>query len=265
MERRTSLFTVLCVFIIGILVTLLTLSVTGVIDIKKFINNDVVDKDKGNDDVDKDKGNDGDKISYKEYKKFDEITLSNGTKWVVIKDSNKDQDYVVLLSKESFEFGETNSSSSDNYFVKTTNDELYQLDKELYNTYETYDNCILKKILEERAIKNIPVNLKEVDGYKIRLITVDEILSLDNNWSYNKEGDLYSYTGNNLVDYLDSILTMTRPQQPIVSKRASLYSIYTTTNYETGTSETAIYPFAPFAMRNTSTKPVINVYKNELN
>ena len=217
---------------------------TGVLNIKELIG-----KEDNNGEV-----NNSDDVNYMEYKKFDEVTLSNGTKWIVIKDSDKTQDYVTLFSKQNFILSETSNNT----------DEYYKFDKELYNTYEIYDNCILKKILEERVTQNIPVQLKEVEGYKIRLITVDKVMSLDNNWSYNEQTDLYDYTGTKLVDYLNSTLTMTRPKKTLEPRKASLYSIYTTVNSETFVSNTMIAPYASSAFYS-SIKPVINVYKSELN
>ena len=64
MEKRTSLATILCAVIIGILATLLTLSLTGVLDIKGLIDREkdnIVDKNENNDDA----SSENDIISYR--------------------------------------------------------------------------------------------------------------------------------------------------------------------------------------------------------
>lgn len=252
MERRTSLVTVLCVFIIGILATLLTLSVTGVINIKELIDND------DNNVVDKDEDNNGDEISYKEYKKFDEVTLSNGTKWVVIKDSDKTQDYVTLLSKEEFVLSDNDVQGYGDYFVKVSADDYSKIFSQAIDANATYNGWKLKEILENKIILNIPINLKEVDGYKIRLITIDEIMQLDNNWVYDEQYDSYQYNGTDLATYLRKILTMTKSRNTS-GRTVGFHKLSTSYN-----DMIPVHYISAGMIGFGGVKPVINVYKTEL-
>ena len=134
----------------------------------------------------------------KAYKKGEELTLSDGSKWLVIFDSDKNKDYVTVIGRKDFAEYVTN--------------EYDEIDKEIYST-EKYDDNWYKtskiKAFMDSKINKIPVSLKEVDGYKIRLIKTQEVIDFDDNWSYNNERDDYNYTGSNFNQYFKGVLTMT--------------------------------------------------------
>ena len=177
---------------------------------------------------------------YKEYQTNNEISLKDGSEWIVIKNSPKESDYVTLIAKDPKDI---------------TNSETYNLlYKEIFETKPNYNNSELKKYVESLA-NNIPINLKEVDGYKIRLITVDEILELDNNWKYDEENDSYTYTGNNYENIIFVGLTMTETKHK--GRHIAFYS-------QTHDVMQKKYYLSDYALGVPQIKPVINVYKREI-
>ena len=180
-------------------------------------------------------------VSYKEYKINDEIILDDGSKWIVIKNSSKESDYVTLIAKDSKDI---------------TNSDIYNiLFNDIFKTKPNYDNSELKKYVDSLA-NDILVNLKEVDGYKIRLITVNEILELDNNWEYDDENDNYTYVGTNYENMLFVGLTMTKTKCT-TGKCIAYYSNDHDTIKKT-------YYLSDYALGLRQIKPVRNVYKTEL-
>ena len=131
---------------------------------------------------------------YTIYSKGQEVKLSDNSEWMVLKDSDETTDYVVLLSKKD------HTSSQNNYYISVSD--------EVFNNNTQYDSSSLKQYLNTLET-NIPVTLVEKDGYKIRLITIEEIFAFDNKWTYNNENDSYTYNGTNLNDNFRGILTMT--------------------------------------------------------
>ena len=109
--------------------------------------------------------------TYKQYNVGDAVVFNN-EKWHVIKKSTEFDDHVVLL-KDS-EIAELNNKpyyecpkeddNGINCSMKMTNDYQKSLPKKYFDN--TYINTLGKN------------NLKEVNGYYIRLITVDELVTL---------------------------------------------------------------------------------------
>ena len=181
--------------------------------------------------------------NYKEYNIYDEVILKDGSKWMVIENSSKDSDYVTLIKKEDIEVtGNTGDQLMDEFFNSTT----------------TYDNSKLKKYLNS-VTNTIPVKLKEVNGYKIRLITVEEIMKNDNNWTYDKTYDYYTYNGNNSNISTFVGLTMTNPKCT-EGKCSAFYVVGAAYN----DNQKATYYIDHWASGLPQIKPVINVYKTEL-
>ena len=111
-----------------------------------------------------------------------------GSKWYVIKQSTIDDDYITVMKEKvltNVELGEYayNSSSTMSYYW----DELCHS----YNSYgysnsgnggcdntNSYTTSKVKEMLEGTYINSLGSNnLKEIDGYKIRLITRDELFN----------------------------------------------------------------------------------------
>ena len=240
MERKENKDKIIIAILMGIIIALVILVVlfaTNIISIKQNTNNNDNNPLNSNNDANEPM----DTNNYKEYKMYDDVTLSDGSKWMVIENSSKKQDYVTLLKKEKME-------------ISRNNDEIYN---ELFETKTTYANSKLDKYVQT-ITSTIPVRLKEVNGYKIRLITVDEIIKLDNNWSYSQEHDSYTYTGKNYKDILFVGLTMTETK--CTTGKCTSFYINTATNEIDGSH----YYIEHWDSGLPTIKPVINVYKTEL-
>lgn len=182
-------------------------------------------------------------VTYKAYNSFEEVELIDGSKWVVIKDSDEKTDYVTLLSTIDY----SEELSEDEY------DKLYPEIFESKN--KNYSKTFLNQYINNIFI-NSKLKFKEVDGYKIRLITLDEIRNLDNNWQYDQTNDSYYYKGtNDNIKKLSGLLTMT-PTKCTQGKCTPFY--YVTLN---GSNELFI---DHWILGLGGLNPVVNIYKSEI-
>ena len=224
--------------------------------------NNGTDKEEDNNDnqVNDDNQNNVGEQTYKEYTKFGEISLKDGSKWIVIKDSSKYDDYVTLFSKEGYmlSYSDPVVPLEDKVF-KISEDEYDAIFRQLTNTNTIYEVWKLKEVLETKIAASIPAELKKVNGYKIRLITVDEIFSLsDDTWTYDDERDVYEYNGYDLPHYLKSTLTMTHSKRTV----GQVTAFYLT--QPTYGDKKPYYSLAPGAVGLPNIKPVIYVHKSSL-
>ncbi len=148
----------------------------------------------------------------------------NNSYWFVISDH---EDYVTLLKQDNLK-----SSSGDDNISYCDN-------------CNSYDESNIKKMLTS-YISNIENDLKEVNGYKIRLITIDELkkLGFHNNFANYYEGNDVPYWLGFIDDYwvLDSKLN----SFVVVNYNGNLYA------YERVFNSLA------------QVRPVINLYKNKI-
>ena len=110
-----------------------------------------------------------------------------GSNWRVIKDSTSEEDYVTLMKERvltNSELGNYAFNRSDDVMEYTWADNCHNKNhgyaKFNYkcNNTNSYATSKVKEMLEGTYINTLGTNnLKEVDGYKIRLITVDELVS----------------------------------------------------------------------------------------
>ncbi len=136
------------------------------------------------------------KVEYKEYKVGDEITLSDGSKWTVIKNSGTTEDYVTALGQEDYAT-----------YLQVDNG-AYDVFNQMYKKFVEYKGSALDKYMQSQQSR-VAAALKEVDGYKIRLITLEELFALDNNWIENTYSG-YKYTKSSWSDLIPmGITTMT--------------------------------------------------------
>lgn len=224
--------------------------------------NNETDKEEDNNDnqVNDDNQNNVGEQTYKEYTKFGEISLKDGSKWIVIKDSSKYDDYVTLFSKEGYmlSYSDPIVPIEDKVF-KISEDEYDAILRQLTNTNTIYEVWKLKEVLETKIAASIPAELKKVNGYKIRLITVDEIFSLsDDTWTYDDERDVYEYNGYDLPHYLKSTLTMTHSKRTV----GQVTAFYLT--QPTYGDKKPYYRLAPGTVGLPNIKPVIYVHKSSL-
>ena len=155
---------------------------------------------------------------YQTYSVGDMITFA-GSNWYVIKDSSKDEDYVTLLKEKiltNSELGEYAANETRKCTALDVTDGTYGCiiegetviiaasDKMQYYWSDTchysgyygytdwdtsecdghndYDGSKVREMLETQYLLTLGIdNLKEIDGYKIRLITLEE---LKNNFGY---------------------------------------------------------------------------------
>lgn len=183
---------------------------------------------------------------YKAYKQGEEIKLSDNSEWIILKDSSVDIDYITLLSKKDY----------------TPVDNNYDLIFDELVVKETqFNNSQLKQYLQ--SLENqMPVTLKEVDGYKIRLITIEEIFSFNNNWQYNSINDSYNYIGEKVNENLNGILTMSHTKCT-EGKCTAFYNLSETQCIDENCNKQ--YYLEHWVSGLSGIKPVINVSKDVLN
>lgn len=115
-------------------------------------------------------------VTLPEYAPGDKITFA-GSDWCVVANSDYDQDYVTVMKERVL----TNSELA-SYAYNSSYDTMI-----FHNSSNDYSNSRIKTFLEDTYINVLgSSNLKMVDGYRIRLITIDELMSnLGYSWSIN--------------------------------------------------------------------------------
>ena len=195
---------------------------------------------------------------YETYNKGSEIVLNDGSKWIVLSDSSSSQDYVTAIAVVDTQLTDNYSSK----YGEEISNEFFNYN----NSKVNYDDSYTKKALEEYYLPKISAKLKVVDGYKIRLITLDEILNLNSGWVYNADSDSYTYTGTDKIS--NSILacttmTHTKCNRSTTDKCSAFYVI--TTGCESFDScNNPKYYIEHWISGLKPLVPVINVYKTEI-
>lgn len=109
----------------------------------------------------------------------------NTVEFYVINDIGKHSDYVTLMKKTPLSYKEAYSIAEENGITNTSfngENKVQMNDNNGYGSYNfgetnNYDSSYVKNIINIWQRKNFNDNdLKEVDGYKARLITVDELI-----------------------------------------------------------------------------------------
>ena len=122
---------------------------------------------------------------YQTYSIGDKITFA-GSDWYVIKDSAETEDYVTLMKETvltNSELGNYAYNSTYNSMEFTWTETCHNAnhgynseDKSDCTNTNNYANSKVKEFLEETYINTLGADkLKEIDGYKIRLITLEEL------------------------------------------------------------------------------------------
>ena len=166
--------------------------------------------------------------TYQTYSIGDTVTFA-GSNWYVIKNSSGEEDYVTLLKEKvltNAELGEYAANDTYDtmsyYWSDTCHPNGYgytEWDSSGCSGHNNYEGSKVKEYLEGTYINTLGSdNLKEVDGYKIRLITTEELnanlgwVNLNNTaktdnenanvpiWVYQNFGELSDYS-NNLYGY----------------------------------------------------------------
>ena len=121
-------------------------------------------------------------VSYSAYSVGDQITFA-GSNWYVIKNSSSEEDYVTLLKEQvltNSELGEYAAHDTRDIMSYYWSDTCHGATEDGYpeecNGHNDYEGSKVKEFLEGTYINTLGAdNLKEVEGYKIRLITTEEL------------------------------------------------------------------------------------------
>ena len=203
--------------------------------------------------VNANKGNDVNnttKVEYKEYKVGDEITLSDGSKWKVVKNSGTTEDYVTVLGQEDY----ATYLQGDNWDAVTD---------QMYKSFVEYKGSALDKYMQSQQSR-VTATLKEVDGYKIRLITLDELFALDNNWIESTYGG-YKYTKSNWSNSIPmgiTTMTLVSAKDREYGKQWAYYNVGKTTCYADNCTEE--YFITTYGAGLGGFYPVVNIYKKSI-
>ena len=124
--------------------------------------------------------------AYEAYSIGDTVQFA-GSNWKVIKASTAEEDYVTIMKETVLTNSELGSyaynSTSDTMEYTWTdnchnNNHGYSSSSYSCNNTNGYATSKVKEMLEQQYLPTLGAsNLKEIDGYKIRLITVDELTS----------------------------------------------------------------------------------------
>lgn len=163
MEKKSTGLIILVVVLF-----LLVLGLGGFIVYDKVLNI-------SNDNIDNKQNDNGsvniDNTVNKKYSVGDEITFNN-EKWNVIKDSTENDDYVVVLKSSSLKA----LDGKPYYECPPEDDNGLNCNMKMSNDYK---DSVPKKYFEETYINQLgKENLKEVNNYFIRLITIEELKEL---------------------------------------------------------------------------------------
>lgn len=188
--------------------------------------------------------------NYKEYEILDNIELKNGSKWTVIQKSDKKSDYVIAIAKEEYD------DIQEEFWEKMGN-ELYNLNKVSYDESETKKYVdYIGEILEKK------VKLKKVDGYKIRLLKLEDLFAIDDKFKYDSEVDSYDYYGKmDLSSFLGLTMDNTKCSE---GKCTTFYNVGSTQCYEEQKDCKEEYSISHWMLGVGGIRPVINVYKSEI-
>lgn len=119
--------------------------------------------------------------TYKEYNVGEKVKI-NDEFWYVINKSNKDQDYVTLINL--------------NY------------SRIIKDCFTKYDNLNEKKYLEGEYLNSLNINTKEIDGYKVRLIKLEEYENLATLTKKDIKDNIYNYKVKYKYDWVKDINTL---------------------------------------------------------
>jgi len=177
---------------------------------------------------------------YQAYKSGDLVSFNNQD-WYVLHDSSENDNYVTLIYKGILYLEENGIAESD------------------YNVYESSD---LNKYLKEDFTNFLgEKNLREVNGYKVRLFNDDDLKLL--NVKYDDETDSYDITDCpdficlTNVFYATMISTNSSVQGLDELEHLNYYNLSTT--YDTYKLESLVEDSTLFV------RPVVNVYKESIN
>lgn len=229
--------------LVGIL-CVLVLILGGYIVYDKLLSKPIENENTANNN----QSNQTNEIVNKQYHVGDEITFNN-EKWHVISESTTSDDYVVVLKDQDL----NDLKQKPYYECPKEDDNGINCSMKMSNDYE---KSVAKKYFDNIYINVLgKTNLKEVNGYYIRLITVNELESLGCDLSSKSCINVPTWLTSNIVSWTMSYTTSTPTDD---ASKATVYSFgydnYTGTNgiYENGVGSTL------------NVRPVINLLKSSI-
>lgn len=184
----------------------------------------------------------------KEYNVGDEINFNN-EKWHVISKSLISDDYVVVIKDE----GLSELKSKAYYECPKEDDNGLNCNMKMSNDYK---KSAIKSYFDNTYVNLLGKNnLKEVNGYYVRLITVDELVALGCNLDSESCLNAPSWLTSNFVSWTMSHTT-TEPTDD-----ASLAFVYSF-GFNSYTGDNGIYKYGVGSTLNV--RPVINLLKSSI-
>ncbi len=204
------------IFIIIILIIII------IINTYFFINNNKYNN------TNKNINNKDEKKTYSKYNIGDIIIIQEES-WYVINESNESMDYVSIINL--------------NY------------DKKIKDCFTKYDYLTEKKYLEGEYLNNLKINTKEVNGYRIRLITIDEYKNLVTLTKKPIDSIKYNYLVKYTYDWVKEINTLTMDDVDYHSDNETCASWYI---------QSSIKEVFGYKEGFIEIKPVINLKKEKI-
>lgn len=209
---------------------------------------------------------------YNTYSIGDAVSFA-GSNWYVIKDSSATEDYVTLLKATvltNAELGEYAANDSDATMSYYLSDKCYYAGHNGHTSTDTkgctnnYNQSTVKEMLENQYLPTLGAdNLKEIDGYKIRLIAAKEIhkdlntassTSTQINFSLEISNFIYQGFGEN-ENGVGGYWTMDTVPSAIVSTKTNDALWYVSKYKRLNTT---------FSYFSQSVRPVINLLKSSI-
>ena len=131
---------------------------------------------------------------------------------------------------------------------------------QMYKNFVEYKGSSLDKYMQSQQ-NRVAATLKEVDGYKIRLITLDELFALDDDWD-KTELARYTYGGENWSTTIPlgiTTMTLVKDSDRAMGKQWAYYTVGTT---KSSNSEYQIITTWKNGLGGFY--PVVNIYKKSI-
>lgn len=196
----------------------------------------------------------------KEYLKGETITLKDNSKWLVLADSDENDEIVKLMNINDFVLYGSSCENQNEYVYCDDDSEYDTLVNEYFNSLTKYKGSKIESLINS-YVDLIPVTLKEVDGYKIRLLSINDIFEYDNNW--NKiDGNEYVYTGTKLNEAFLGAWTMDTVESRCSGNCGNFFVVLQDYNDNTNIVEKTYLGMGYSGLANI--KPVIYVLKSSI-
>ena len=257
-QKNSKVVIVLLIVIIVILSALCVLFATGTISFNLDKTND---SDVNENIKDKNENSDlADEIKYRKYAKGETIILKDNSKWLVLADSDENSEVIKLMNINDFILYGSSCKNQEEYIYCDDDSDYSALFNEYFNSSTTYKGSKIESLINSYA-NLIPAKLKEVDGYKIRLLSINDIFEYDNNWE-KVDGNEYVYTGNSFNDDFTGAWTMDTVESRCAGNCGNFFVVRKDYNNDTNEIKKIYLGMGASGLANI--KPVIYVLKSSI-